>query len=111
DSFHDPRALERLHPDDARRLAGFATGRTLVWAEGNHDAKHGQTALGQLPGEVADEVALGPLILRHEPRAGLQPGEVSGHLHPCAKIVSRGRGVRRRSFLTDGSRLILPAFG
>jgi metallophosphoesterase superfamily enzyme len=41
----------------------------------------------------------------------LRPGEVSGHLHPCAKIVSHGRGVRRRAFLTDGSRLILPAFG
>jgi hypothetical protein len=24
------------------------------------------------------------LIFRHEPQAGLQPGEVAGHLHPCA---------------------------
>ena len=112
DSFHDPRALARLHPDDAQRLAGFARGRTLVWAEGNHDSKHGETALGHLPGEVADEVAIGPLILRHEPLAGRQPGEVSGHLHPCAKLApGRGRAVRRRAFATDGRRLILPAFG
>jgi DNA ligase-associated metallophosphoesterase len=111
DSFHDPRALERLHPDDARRLTGLATGRALVWAEGNHDSRDGVSALGALPGEVVDGLALGPLTLRHEPRVGLQPGEVSGHLHPCAKVVVARRGVRRRAFATDGRRLILPAFG
>ncbi len=112
DSFHDPRAVERLHPDDARRLAGFAQGRTLVWAEGNHDVKRGESALGVLPGEVVDEVVLGPLTLRHEPMAGQQAGEVSGHLHPCAKISSGARrAVRCRAFATDGRRLILPAFG
>lgn len=113
DSFHDPRALARLSPDDARRIALLARGRSLIWAEGNHDAKRGETALGVLPGEVADEVRLGPLTLRHEPMAGLQPGEVSGHLHPCARIASQGRGAapRRRCFVTDGRRLVLPAFG
>lgn len=112
DSFHDPRALARLHPDHARRLAALAMGRTLIWAEGNHDAKQGETALGVLPGEVVDEVRIGPLVLRHEPLAGLRPGEVSGHLHPCARVASPGRGsVRRRVFATDGARLILPAFG
>ncbi len=111
DSFHDPQALDRLHPEDANRLRGLAMGRRLVWAEGNHDTRRGVSALGVLPGEVADEVVLGPLTLRHEPGPGAQPGEVSGHLHPCAKLVAAGRGVRRRAFATDGRRLILPAFG
>jgi len=111
DSFHDPRALERLHPEDAGRLIGLARGRTLVWAEGNHDTRRGETALGALPGEVVEQLALGPLTLRHEPCPGVQPGEVSGHLHPCAKVVAAQRGVRRRAFATDGQRLILPAFG
>jgi DNA ligase-associated metallophosphoesterase len=112
DSFHDPRALARLHPDDAHRIAGLAEGRTLIWAEGNHDSKRGETALGCLPGEVVDEVTLGPLTLRHEPLAGLQTGEVSGHLHPCARVPSgHRRAIRRRAFATDGRRLILPAFG
>jgi len=112
DSFHDPRALARLHPDHARRLAGLAVGRRLIWAEGNHDTKHGETALGALPGEVVDDLRVGPLTLRHEPLAGLQSGEVSGHLHPCARVRSPGRGsARRRVFATDGQRLILPAFG
>lgn len=112
DTFHDPRALGRLQPDHARRLAALAQGRTLVWIEGNHDSRQGETALGALPGEVTEEMAVGPLILRHEPLAGLQPGEVSGHLHPCARIVAPRRGsARRRVFATDGRRLILPAFG
>ncbi len=111
DSFHDARAVARLAPEDARRIAALGLGRDLIWVTGNHDDE-GLTAFGPaLPGEVADEVAVGALILRHEPFAGLQAGEVSGHLHPCAKIVQAGRGVRRRCFLTDGSRLILPAFG
>jgi len=112
DSFHDPAAVLRLHPNDAQRLASLSRGRTLVWAEGNHDVRRGESALGVLPGEVADEVIVGTLTLRHEPAAGLRPGEVSGHLHPSAKVSSgQGRAIRKRAFATDGRRLILPAFG
>jgi hypothetical protein len=111
DSFHDARAIPRLAADDLQRIGALGRGRDLIWAVGNHDDE-GLHAFGPaLPGVIAAEIAVAGLILRHEPRADLQPGEVSGHLHPCAKIVGRGRGVRRRCFLTDGSRLILPAFG
>ena len=107
DSFHDGQGEGRLAADDAERLRSLACGRDLVWAVGNHD-EDGPRAL---PGEVVDEASILGLVLRHEPQAGLQPGEVAGHLHPAAK-VSSGRGsVRRRCFVTDGSRLILPAFG
>ena len=111
DSFHDPRATARLMPGDARRIAALASGRTLVWAEGNHDRKGQESALDGLPGEVVDELVVGGLTFRHEPLAGPAPGEVSGHLHPAVLLVARGRGVRRRAFLTDGERLVLPAFG
>jgi hypothetical protein len=109
DTFHDGRAVPRLAFDDRLRIEALAHGRTLVWVVGNHDAE----GPGPLPGEVADEVVAGTLVLRHEPLPGRQPGEVSGHLHPCAKVLaSRSpRAVRRRCFLTDGERLILPAFG
>jgi hypothetical protein len=107
DSFHDGAAEDRLARDDAARLAALADGRRLVWVVGNHDAD-GPRAL---PGEIIDEMMLGGLLLRHEPQAGLQPGEASGHLHPAAKIAGRGGRVRRRCFLTDGGRVILPAFG
>jgi hypothetical protein len=107
DTFHDRRSESRLAADDAERLRGLAQGRTLVWVVGNHDAD-GPRAL---PGEIADELELCGLILRHEPQAGLQPGEVAGHLHPAARVRATRGSVRRRCFITDGERLILPAFG
>lgn len=107
DSFHDAGAVARLAPRDAHRIAALASGRTLVWVVGNHDAD----GPGWLPGEVADEVVVCGLLLRHEPYDGPAPGEVSGHLHPCAKVGGHGGRVRSRCFLTDGERLILPAFG
>ena len=38
-------------------------------------------------------------------------GQVFGYFHLVAALTVRGRGFRRRCFLTDGYRLILPAFG
>ncbi|MBO9708487.1 MAG: ligase-associated DNA damage response endonuclease PdeM [Caulobacter sp.] len=107
DSFHDGAGEDRLPEDDRARIAALALGRELVWAVGNHDAD-GPRAL---PGSVVDEAALAGLIFRHEPLPGAQPGEVAGHLHPAAKVTSGRATVRRRCFVTDGVRLVLPAFG
>lgn len=107
DSFHDAGSEGRLDPADAARLADLARRRDLIWVTGNHDAE-GPRAL---PGQRTAELELAGLVLRHEPRAGAQPGEVAGHLHPAAKVRSAAGGVRRRCFVSDGERLILPAFG
>jgi DNA ligase-associated metallophosphoesterase len=107
DSFHDKAAEDRLAASNAGRLHALASGRRLVWVVGNHDADGPQAA----PGEVTDVLNLGPLVLRHEPLAGVQPGEVSGHLHPCARVRAASGAVRRRCFVTDAERAVLPAFG
>ncbi len=107
DSFHDGDGEARLAAEDARRLERLATRRELIWAVGNHDAD-GPKAL---PGEVIDEARLAGLIFRHEPEPGAQAGEVAGHLHPAARITSGRATTRRRCFVTDGQRLVLPAFG
>ncbi len=107
DSFHDGEAEARLDERDGARIAALASGRTLVWVIGNHDAD-GPRAL---PGETVDEMTLETLTLRHEPQDGVQAGEVAGHLHPAARVAGRTGSVRRRCFVTDGLRLILPAFG
>jgi len=107
DSFHDLRAAERMHAADRVRLAALATSVDWVWIVGNHDPQ----APSGLGGRVAEEVRLGPLVFRHEavPHAA---GEVSGHLHPAAAVLlPPGRRVRERCFVTDGAKLILPAFG
>ena len=107
DSFHDGAGEDRLQADDRARIAALALGRQLVWAVGNHDAD-GPRAL---PGDVVDEAEIAGLIFRHEPQPGAQPGEVAGHLHPAARVTSGRATIRRRCFVTDGSRLVLPAFG
>ncbi len=107
DTLHDGGAEARIDAEDAAAIDRLAAGRTLLWIVGNHDADGPR----QLAGEVGDEIALSGLLLRHEPQAGLQPGEVAGHLHPCARVRGRGASVRRRCFVTDGERLILPAVG
>jgi metallophosphoesterase superfamily enzyme len=58
-----------------------------------------------------EDCRVGGLIFRHEPLALFQPGEVAGHLHPCASVAKWGRSVRRRCFVSDGLRIVLPAFG
>ena len=107
DSFHDGEGAARLPAPYRDRLLAMMDGRDWIWVAGNHDP--GVPA--DLPGLVADEVAIGGLRLRHEPQPGASAGEIAGHLHPGAVIVQRGRAVRRRCFATDGERLIMPAFG
>jgi DNA ligase-associated metallophosphoesterase len=104
DTFHDGEGEGRLSPADDASLCALARGLTLIWVVGNHD-KEGPR---RLPGDVAFELEAAGLRLRHEPAIGREPGELSGHLHPCARITGVGR---RRCFATDGERVVLPAFG
>lgn len=106
DSFHDARAGERMTQDDRHALLALMRGRDWIWIAGNHDP-----AIPAGLGEMQDELRLGPLVFRHEPQAGLHPGEIAGHLHPAARVVSVSGSVRRRCFISDGARCILPAFG
>jgi DNA ligase-associated metallophosphoesterase len=107
DSFHDREGEARLAAADIAALRAVAEGRMLVWITGNHDPD----APRALPGDAAATLPIGPLRLVHEPEAAAAPGEIAGHLHPCARVAARGASVRRRCFVTDGTRLILPAFG
>lgn len=112
DSFHDRGAGARVAPADAARIARLAGGREWIWIVGNHDPEP-PTDWG---GRVEREVRLGPLVFRHQAAGGAGAsgegaGEVSGHYHPVAAVRTRGRRLRCRCFVTDGSRLVLPAFG
>jgi uncharacterized protein len=108
DSFHDPFCAERLQPDAISRFSALARDRDWIWVTGNHDPEIPH----MLAGDRVEELCIGPLSLRHIPQMGeAGQGEVSGHLHPVARIHRRGRLVRRPCFATDGARLIMPAFG
>jgi DNA ligase-associated metallophosphoesterase len=107
DSLHDRRAAHRLGSVEREALAELGRGRDIIWIAGNHDPE----PVPQLGGVHADELAIGPLTFRHEPVPGAAAGEVAGHFHPVARIVRRGRGIRRRCFAADATRLVLPALG
>lgn len=107
DAFHDRMASRRMADEDRGALEALALGADLVWITGNHDPEPDR----DLPGEAADEVRLGDLVLRHEPRLGAAHGELAGHLHPCARIATPRGSVRRRCLVTDGERAVLPAYG
>lgn len=107
DSFHDAGGSGRMPETFRNHLLGLMTGREWYWIAGNHDP----VAPEGLPGRSVGELALGDLVFRHEPTVERAEGEIAGHLHPGARIVRRGRSVRRACFACDGSRLIMPAFG
>lgn len=107
DSFHDPFAASRLPGQELEMLQRLAASVHMLWITGNHDP-HPPASLS---GAAMAEWREGGLVFRHEPRQDAEPGEVAGHLHPCAKVVKYGRGVRRRAFAADSNRLVLPAFG
>jgi DNA ligase-associated metallophosphoesterase len=107
DSFHDGKGAAHMPNPFRDQLMMLMTGRDWFWVAGNHDPD----APEGLPGETVREIAIGGVVFRHEPSAAPIVGEIAGHLHPCARIVQRGRSVRRRCFASDGRRLIMPAFG
>jgi uncharacterized protein len=107
DSFHDPDAAGRLGAQERALLGELGRAAHFTWIAGNHDPH----PPAWLNGEVVQELRLGGLLLRHEPAGIPQAGEVAGHLHPCASVAKWGRKVRRRCFVSDGLRLILPSFG
>ena len=98
DSFHDGAGPLRLGEVEARRIQALTKAVEWVWIAGNHDPDP--------PAALA-----GSLLLRHEPRSGPRPGEVAGHLHPKAAVATSARRVSGSCFVTDGQRMILPAFG
>ena len=105
DSFHDRDAHERLSDGDRDTLTALQARRDWIWISGNHDP----ALPSDLGGVVASEVAIGQVAFRHEPTGAF--GEVAGHLHPKARVATRGRAVERRCFVSDGERAVMPAFG
>jgi DNA ligase-associated metallophosphoesterase len=105
DSFHDRDAHARLSAPDRDAIASLQARRDWIWILGNHDPAL-PTDLG---GVVASEVAIGPIAFRHQPTGAA--GEIAGHLHPKARVSTRGRSMERRCFASDGERAVMPAFG
>lgn len=107
DSLHDGGAEVRIAHDDLATLAKLRTGREWIWVTGNHDPKIGQL----FGGEVADSCEVAGIRFQHEPTIASAMPEISGHLHPAARLSHRGLSVRRPCFVGNQYRVVMPAFG
>ena len=109
DSFHDRRGAARLDAATAERVRRLSEDADWIWIHGNHDPK----PPAQLGGRGAVEIAIGPLVFRHDAHGerAAEAGEVIGHYHPVASVSTRGRSFRRRCFAIGRDRMLLPAFG
>jgi hypothetical protein len=108
DSFHDGEAAGRLADQDRDTLRRMVAAHEWTWIAGNHDP----APPAELGGAVVPELALDGLLLRHQPANGaLASGEVCGHFHPKAAITTRGQRITSPCFVTDGRRMVMPAFG
>jgi uncharacterized protein len=105
DSFHDDDGPARMAPGDRVALSTLQRGRDWIWIAGNHDPDPAD----HIGGRFGAMLAIGALIFRHQPTGA--KGEIAGHLHPVARVNGRGRTVSRRCFASDGTRLVMPAFG
>lgn len=107
DSFHDGGGSERLLPHDVRALRAIQAGRDWLWIAGNHDPAPHAT----LEGDHATHHAVGHICFRHHPSRSPCDGEIAGHLHPVAVVGGKAGSTRRRCFVADELRCIMPAFG
>ena len=110
DAFHDTDAQSRMEKTDRDRLGKLCARHRWIWVLGNHDPEPPE-ALGD---EAVEEIKFGPIEFRHEASPLDHPidgAEMSGHYHPAALIRTEGRTLRRRCFVHDDQRMILPAMG
>ena len=102
DSFDDLAAEAEIDEGHRLWLLRMMAGRDWIWIAGNHDP--GPLALG---GTHRARWHDGPLTFRHIADPAAPRGEVSAHYHPKWRLAGRSRPC----FVTDGTRLILPAYG
>ena len=105
DSFHDGVGPQRLAQDDRDNLRGLQRGRNWIWITGNHDPE----PASNIGGSFHETFTIAALTFRHLPTGAV--GEISGLLHPVARVAYRGRAVSRRCFVADAGRMVMPAIG
>ncbi len=107
DSLHDVAASDRMDAQSRETLRIMQSDREWIWVTGNHDP----TIPHALGGHTLGELTVEGITLRHEPKPGRVTHEISGHMHPAARIYLNGYSIRRPCFVGNGLRLVVPAFG
>jgi uncharacterized protein len=107
DGVPDAAAAQRMEKGDVEQLLDLIKAHEWIWLAEDL----GPAPASAFGGRIGRELASPPLLLRHEPGEDYRSGEVSGHFHPMAAVRVRGRRISGRCFVSDGERLVIPAFG
>lgn len=107
DNLHDEDGAGRIAAEDLETLRILQEDREWIWITGNHDPRIAST----LGGYVREEITVEGLSFRHMPTTGRVTHEIAGHLHPAARLSLHGHSFRRPCFVSNGLRLVMPAFG
>ncbi len=101
DSFHDDKAYARLGAKEKRVFDSLCS-YNPIWIRGNHDKDFVPQGFLATVAHIESGITF-----RHEASSDTD-FEISGHYHPKAQITPR---LSRPCFVTDGTRMIMPAFG
>jgi len=107
DTWHDIHGPSRMTDEANTIFASLRNTIDWIFITGNHDPDPPQN----LSARVMNEIQIVGVNFRHEPQSNNTEPEIAGHLHPVAKIRAKGRSIRRKCFISDSTRCILPAFG
>ncbi|MFM7084225.1 MAG: ligase-associated DNA damage response endonuclease PdeM [Hyphomicrobium sp.] len=107
DSWHDVQGTSRISPEDLETLRIMQNNREWIWITGNHDPVLSKN----MGGYVCSDLTIEGLVFRHKPSEFQVTHEIAGHLHPAAKVSLFGHTFRRPCFVSNGLRIVLPAFG
>jgi uncharacterized protein len=105
DTFHRPDSSSLLTSADRMRLDAMCDTVECIWLSGNHDP-----IAHCIGGTCLPQIEIEGLTFVHHPAKGAR-GQVSGHLHPAARIAMDGRTARKPCFVHDNRLMILPAYG
>jgi len=104
DSFHDRDAHGRLSVTDRDAIAALQVRRDGSGSRATTIRRCRTISAARWPAKSPS----GLLVFRHEPTAAT--GEIAGHLHPKARVATRGRSVERRCSRRWRA-VVMPAFG
>ena len=105
DSFDDNEASQSLPSDELLWITKMQAGREWIWISGNHDPSP-----KNLGGSFLHYLEIEKINFQHIASAE-ERFEISGHYHPKIRVIIKGQSFKRRCFLVDENRVILPAYG
>ena len=107
DTWHDSYGPFRMRAEDHAFFRDLIFNRQAEFVAGNHDEN-----ISEIEGlTICKEIKIGEVIFRHEPIDDKNLFQISGHLHPVAKVKQKGRVIRRRCFYLSDRQCVLPAMG